>query len=187
MKKYFLILSTCLFSSSVWAMNYEVGVSFAKKKNSFDKDNYYDTESTTGSVSMYFSEIIALELSYTEAKSNRFEKPPGGVTIQTYQKTEVLGADLIFVLADRKSMFQPYVKGGAAQLKRSQTTYTSPGNVAVPLDIETAVVPSYGAGLKILLTQGLSIRISYDVWRTPVGGGVITDDSQLRAGLSWML
>ncbi len=82
---------------------------------------------------------------------------------------------------------QPYIKGGAAQLKRSQVTYERAINKAEPLDIETAVVPSYGAGVKFSVVDGLSLRLSYDVWRTPVGGGVVTDDNQLRAGLSWML
>ena len=184
-------MKTCLIfllflSSSAWALNYELGVSYASKKNSFDKSNYFETESTTGSLSLYFSEIIALELSYTEAKANRYEKPPGGNFLQTYQKTEVLGADLIFVLAPKNSFIQPYIKGGAAQLKRKQVSYDST-NVPVPLPIETAIVPSYGLGVKFKVTDGLSFRISYDVWRTPVGGGVITDDNQLRAGLSWML
>lgn len=176
-----------LISTSAWALNYELGISYARKKNSFDKDNYYDTESTTASLSLYFSEIVALEMSYTDAKANRYEKPPGGTATQIYQKTEVLGADLIFVLTPRKSMIQPYIKGGAAQLTRRQVSYTEPLNVPVPLDIETSVVPSYGAGIKFKMTESLSLRVSYDVWRTPVGGGVVTDDNQLRAGLSWML
>jgi hypothetical protein len=184
-------MKTCLIflllvSTSAWAMNYEIGVSYARKKNSFDRDNYFDTESTTGSLSLFFSEMIALEMSYTDAKANRYEKPPGGNFLQTYQKTEVLGADLIFVFTPRKSLIQPYIKGGAAQLKRRQVSYDNT-NVPVPLDIETAIVPSYGAGVKFSLIDGLSLRISYDVWRTPVGGGVITDDNQLRVGLSWML
>lgn len=176
-----------LYSSTSWALNYELGVSYARKKNSFDKENYFETESTTGSLSLYFSEVIALEMSYTDAKANRYEKPAGGNSIQTYQKTEVVGADLIFVLASRKAFMQPYIKGGAAQLKRSQVTYERAINKAEPLDIETAVVPSYGAGVKFSVVDGLSLRLSYDVWRTPVGGGVVTDDNQLRAGLSWML
>ena len=184
-------MKSCVFfllflSSSAWALNYELGISYASKKNSFDKSNYFETESTTGSLSLYFSEIIALEMSYTDAKANRYEKPPGGSFLQTYQKTEVMGADLIFVLAPRKAFMQPYVKGGAAQLKRKQVSYDA-GNNPVHLPIETAIVPSYGAGIKFSVTDGMSFRVSYDVWRTPVGGGVITDDNQLRAGLSWML
>ena len=72
-------------------------------------------------------------------------------------------------------------------LKRSQVVYERAINRVEALDIETAIVPSYGAGIKFSIIDGLSLRISYDVWRTPVGGGVVTDDSQLRAGLSWML
>lgn len=185
MKK-ILFLLCC--SQLTFAMNMELGLSFAKKKNSFDQDNYFDTESTTGSVSLYFSESIALELSYTDAKASRHEKPSGGNGTETFQKTEVLGADLIYVLADKKDWIQPYIKGGAAQLKRKQIVYNETTNQVIDdLDIETAVVPSYGAGLKFLITQGLSFRLSYDVWKTPVGGGVTSDDSQIRAGISWML
>ncbi len=181
------LLLSLLLSAQAWALNYELGVSYARKKNSFDRQNYFETESITSSLSLYFSEIIALEMSYTDAKANRFEKPPGGNSIQTYQKTEVMGADLIFVLAPRKSFMQPYLKGGAAQLKRRQVTYDRTINTREALDIETAVVPSYGAGIKFSIIDGLSLRVSYDVWRTPVGGGVVTDDNQIRAGLSWML
>lgn len=182
-KTLFLIL----FSQMAFAMNYELSVSYARKKNSFDSDNYLETESTTGSISLYFTEKLALELSYTDAKATRNELPPGGTATEIFQKTEVMGADLILILMDRKSWIQPYVKGGAAQLKRKQVTYSALTNNSASLPIETSVVPSYGAGLKFILTQSLSLRLSYDAWRTPIGGGESTDDSQIRAGISWML
>jgi opacity protein-like surface antigen len=183
-----LFFSSILFLSvPSWALNYEFGLSFANKKNSFDKDNYFETESSTASASIYFSEQIALELSYTDAKAKRNEKPAGGNTTETFQRTEVIGADLIYVLVDRKSWIQPYIKGGMAQLKRSQTVFVVESNDLEELDIETAVIPSYGAGIKINITKSLSVRISYDVWQTPVGGGTTSNDSQMRAGLSWML
>lgn len=183
-KKILLLLIT---SSTCLALNYELGVSFAKKKNSFDKDNYFETESTTASISIYFSEQIALETSFTDAKALRREKVEGQNAKEIYQRTKVLGADLIYVLADRKSWVQPYIKAGAAQLERSQTTNDLVINDPASLDIETTVVPSYGLGIKFALTKDLSIRLSYDVWKTPVGGGDTSDDSQIRAGLSWML
>ena len=183
----FLLFSQVVMSSVAMAMNYELSVSYARKKNSFDQDNYLETESATGSVSLYFTEKVALELSYTDAKATRNEKPPAGTASEVFQKTEVLGADLILILMDRKSWIQPYIKGGAAQLKRTQTTYLESSNTTIRLPIETAVVPSYGAGLKFILTQTLSLRLSYDAWRTPVGGGSSTDDTQIRAGISWML
>jgi hypothetical protein len=176
-----------LFPVFSWALNYELSVSYAMRRNSFDKDNYYETESTTGSISTYFSEMLALELSYTQAEANRFDKLPGNSRMQVYQKTEVIGADLIFVIGSRKSAIQPYIKGGVAQLNRRQVTYNMDGNTSVPLDMGTDLVPSYGAGIKFNLTQSLSLRLSYDAWRTPLGGGVVTSDSQVRAGLSWML
>ena len=184
-----LLLLTLIFlsSSPAWALNYEFGLSFANKKNSFDKDNFFETESSTASASIYFSEQIALELSYTDAKAKRNEKPEGGNTTETFQRTEVIGADLIYVLVDRKSWIQPYVKGGMAQLKRSQTVFVVESNDLEELDIETAIIPSYGAGIKINITKSLSVRVSYDVWQTPVGGGTTSNDSQMRAGLSWML
>jgi len=183
-----LLLPLCLlFSLPSWALNYEFGLSFANKKNSFDKNNYFETESSTASASVYFSEQIALELSYTDAKAKRNEKPVGGNTTVTFQRTEVIGADLIYVLVDRKSAIQPYIKGGMAQLKRSQTQDVLENSNPMSLDIETAIIPSYGAGIKINITKSLSIRVSYDVWQTPVGGGTTSNDSQVRAGLSWML
>lgn len=182
-----LFLSLLLFSLSSHALNYELGVSFAKKKNSFDKENYFETESTTASVSFYFSEQLALETSYTDAKALRREKIVGENAKEIYQRTEVIGADLIYVMADRKSWVQPYIKAGAAQLERSQTTNDLVINDPKSLDIETTVVPSYGVGVKFILIKDLSLRVSYDVWRTPVGGGDSSDDSQIRAGVSWML
>jgi outer membrane autotransporter protein len=181
------LLATLFLSLSAHALNYELGVSFAKKKNSFDKENYFETESTTGSVSIYFSEQLALEMSYTDAKALRREKVSGQNAKEIYQRTQVLGADLIYVMADRKSWVQPYIKGGAAQLQRSQTTNDLVINDPESLDIETTVVPSYGLGVKFAITKELSLRLSYDVWRTPVGGGDTSDDSQIRVGMSWML
>ncbi len=172
---------------SAYALNYELGVSFAKKKNSFDKENYFETESTTASVSLYFSEQIALETSYTDAKAIRREKVQGQNAKEIYQRTKVIGADLIYVLVDRKSWVQPYIKAGAAQLERSQTSSDLVINDVSSLDIETTTVPSYGLGIKFALTKDLSVRVSYDVWKTPVGGEDTSDDSQIRAGLSWML
>ncbi|MFN8846944.1 MAG: outer membrane beta-barrel protein [Bdellovibrionales bacterium] len=183
-KLIFLLLYASL---SAHALNYELGISFAKKKNSFDKENYFETESTTGSVSIYFSEQIALETSYTDAKALRREKVQGQNAKEIYQRTKVIGADLIYVLVDRKSWIQPYVKAGAAQLERSQTSSDLVINDVYSLDIETTTVPSYGVGIKFGLTKDLSVRVSYDVWKTPVGGGDTSDDSQIRAGLSWML
>lgn len=162
----------------------ELGLSYSRKKTSFDTNNFTDSESVTGSMSFYFAEKIAVELSYTDGSSKREERITG-IQYVIFQKTKVIGADLIYVFADRKSFFQPYIKGGAAQLTRQQVVQF--GLDSENLDPEVATVPSYGAGLKLAITSSLGVKISYDAWRTPIGGGQSTDDSQIRAGITWLL
>lgn len=188
MKKYIWLLgiSFSFLAQATWALTTEIGISYSRKKTSFDERNYTDSESTTGSVSLYFMERIAIELSYTDGSSIREEYISGG-QYTIYQKTKVLGADLIYVLADRKAFFQPYIKGGGAQLTRQQIIKIPAALSEQRLDPEVAVVPSYGIGFKLVLTDSLGFKISYDAWRTPIGGTQTTDDSQIRAGITWVL
>ncbi len=191
MKKWlFLVFAGLVFSEGAMALTTEIGVQYWRKQTSFDANNYLDSESITGSLSFYFFERVALEGSYTDAKAVREEKIYSGSTViqqQTVvQVTNVVGADLIFMLTDRKTMFQPYLKGGVAQITRKQEVKVNNLNTYT-LEPEKAIVPSYGAGLKIALTDTLGIKISYDAWQTPVGGGAVTNDAQLRAGVTWLL
>lgn len=165
----------------------EVGVTYGRKTTSFDANNYFDSESISGSLSFYFLERLALEASYTDSKGLRQEKAsasdPKRLVIQT---NKVIGADLIVVFADRKALIQPYIKGGTASLVRKQEVQIE-GFATQTLEPESAIIPSYGAGLKISLSSDFSVRVSYDIWQTPIGGGYKTDDSALRAGLTWLL
>ncbi len=180
-----LNLMILLMAAPAMAFFTEFGTAYSRKKTSFDSNNYTDSESITGSISFYFFERIAIEVSYTDASSIRQEKI-GGSQYTTYQKTKVVGADLIYVFADRKATFQPYIKGGGAQLTRQQTIQVDSLDREI-LDPDVAVVPSYGGGFKIALTDSLNFKMSYDAWKTPIGGTLTTDDSQIRAGLSWVL
>lgn len=179
-----------LFTESAFALTTEIGVQYWRKQTSFDANNYLDSESITGSLSFFFFERFALEASYTDAKAVREEKIYSGATViqsQTVvQLTNVVGADLIFMLSNRKAMFQPYIKGGVAQIKRRQEVKVNNLNTYT-LEPEKALVPSYGAGLKVALTETLGIKISYDAWQTPIGGGAVTNDAQLRAGVTWLM
>lgn len=166
----------------------ELGASYGRKRTSFDSDNYFDSESITGSISFYFFEQVALETSYTDAKGIRQEKittSQGPQTTTVIQTTQVTGADLILVLADRKARIQPYIKGGLAQINRKQEVKIN--TISYVLNPESATVPSYGAGFKIGITQNFGIKVSYDAWQTPIGGGSVTNDSQVRAGVTWVL
>ena len=172
----------------------EVGINYGRKRTTFDAYNYIDSESTTASLSLYFAEKLALELSYTSALGIREEKvvnPLTGTTIvqqSISQLTQVYGADLIWVVLGRGSWFQPYIKGGAAYLKRSQEVNIY-GQGVYPLNPDAVLIPSFGAGFKIPITQTIGIKVSIDAWRTPIDSTntSVTDDIAAKAGITWML
>lgn len=183
----FALLLSFMISSYAYAVYTEMGLSYGRKTTTFDQENSFDSESITGSLSIYFLERLALELSYTDATGLRKEK--ANLTDPrrtTHQKSQIMGADLIIVFADKKALFQPYIKGGGAEIKRFQEV-TIEGVGSSTIEPATATVPSYGAGLKIQLTETFGLKFSYDVWKTPVDGGQQTDDSSMRAGLTWIL
>lgn len=180
----FVLLS--LSFSFAQAVYIEVGASYAHDRKNFDANNYTESESITGELSFYFWERLALEFSYTDATGLLKQKAASDSSGRTtQQKTQILGSDLIVMFADKKAFFQPFLKGGFAQMKRSQEIKIE-GFDSQSLDPESAIVPSYGAGLKFLLTSSMSIKASYNIWRTPIGGDTFTNDSALRAGISWI-
>lgn len=169
-------------------MNMELGLNYNYKKSAFDADNNTEQQSTTGSLSFYFWERVALELSYTSGLYIKKEKQPdyAGAQIRTTtQYTDVYGTDLIFVLSDRKAMFQPYIKGGGAYIRVKQVVQDS--GVA-PWDIVYAgPSPSYGLGFKFFLTEAFALRVSYDIIQTPVNNDTRINDVTGRMGISWIL
>ncbi len=181
----FLALMT-LFSGPQVAKAFftEVSVSYMQKKTSFDAFNTYSAESTTGSLSFYFLERLALEMSYTDGTSVKEERVSSAQQT-TVQKTQVIGADLIWILADRKAVFQPYLKGGAAQITRKQTIKVD-NTLVETLAPDVAIAPSYGIGCRFAITETFGLKLSYDIWKTPIGGGATTDDNAIKAGLSWI-
>jgi len=138
-------------------------------------------------------EKVAVELSYTDASVLREESIFNGTGFQqqtSLQKMAVYDSSLILMLADRKAMIQPYIKGGIAQIKKTLTTknadvfvYDSP-----PIN---STSPSYGAGLKISLSEAFGIKLSYEAWRTESkdssGNKSNVEDSSIRAGITWMM
>ncbi len=184
----FIILSVIVSTTiPAHALYTELGLSYGRKTTTFDENNSFDSESITGSLSLYFLERLALELSYTDARGLRQEKASASDAQRTTtQKSQIMGADLILVFADKKALFQPYIKGGGAQISRYQEVKIQ-GQDTFTIEPEKATVPSYGAGLKIQLTETFGVKLSYDVWKTPIGGGLQTDDTAVRAGITWVL
>lgn len=179
---FFFLLLFFISAPQANALTTEIGISYAQKKTTFNQDNYISTESISGSTSFYFFEKVALELSYTEATGLRQEVVMGNKQV-TYQKTSVVGADLILILLDRGYFIQPYIKGGMAHISRKQEIKVANLD-PIKVEPDPAVVPSYGAGVKIAITETFGVKFSYDIWKTPVGDGTTTDDSQIRAGVT---
>lgn len=190
-----ILISTVLlfFSLNAHALLTELSVSYAQKKTYFNTDNYTNTESSTGSVSFYFMERLAIELSYTDASILREETIYNGSGFQqqtSLQKVIVYGSDFIFMLTDKKSMLQPYLKAGVSQIKKTLTTKNADVFI-YETDPINSTSPSYGAGLKISITDTFGIKLSYDAWRTESkdsnGNKSTIEDSSIRAGLTWLL
>lgn len=188
-----ILIFILLLSVKSFAFLTELSVSYAQKKTYFNSQNFNNTESTTGSVSFYFMEKLAIELSYTDASVLREETIFNGTGFQqqiSLQKIVVYGSDLIVMLADKKSLFQPYIKGGVAQIKKTLTTKNADIFV-YETDPINSTSPSYGAGLKISLSEAFGIKLSYDAWRTEtkdsVGNKSTVEDSSIRAGITWIL
>lgn len=164
----------------------ELGLSYGYSKKTFNASNYYQTDSKTASISFYFLERLALESSYTDSFYESQESDTNSTrTVQ--QSTTIIDTSLIFVLlSDKKSFVQPYVKGGAAYIKKLQKVrYLNSSTIEIPASAGWA--PSYGTGLKFVLSERFSIKISYDVWQTPLSDGTKSDDTSLKAGLTWYL
>ena len=115
------------------------------------------------------------------------EKQPdfaGAFLRTTTQYTDVYGADLIFIFADRKAAFQPYLKGGVAQVKVKQVVQDT-GSNAWEITY-SGLSPSAGVGIKFFLTEAFAVRASYDAIQTPVNNDTKITDVTGRIGISWM-
>ncbi len=185
LKFVFLISLTVFFSPTAYALMTELGLSYSFQKKTFNASNYYQSESKSASLSFYFLEKLALELSYTDGFYEGQESDSTSTrTIQ--QSTKMVDSSIIYMILDKKSIVQPYVKVGVANIsKKQEIRYLNASVISIPESSGWA--PSYGAGLKFVLSEKFSIRVGYDVWQTPLSDGTKSDDSAFKAGLTWFL
>lgn len=184
MKK-FVFFALLLVQISVHAIQTEIGLSYGFSKKNFNATNYYQSESKSASLAFYLFDKINLEFSYTESFYENQENDLTSARV-IQQTSNVAGADLIFVLTDQRSAFQPYLKGGGAYIQKKAIIKYQNAN-AYEIPTKDGVAPSYGVGLKYKLTERFSIRAGYDIWATPLDDGTKTDDTAFKAGLSWFL
>lgn len=178
----FLSLFILFFNIDLHAIYTEFGVSQSYKKTSFSNNNYVESEMVSGSVSFYFWENIALELSYTKGLAVRKETEPNYPAKTITQHSSIYGSDLILGFADRQSTFQPFIKGGVAYIEKRQITQDA-GTAAFQTNPKPGYVPSYGVGLKIKLTKNFGLSTSLDVWKDDATS---TNDLASRTGMTWM-
>lgn len=163
----------------------ELSASYSVRNSNIDDNNYTKNESWTGSFAWYFLELSAIELSYTKGLAEQSLKSSTDPNpIKYYAEFEMYGADLVITLATKESFLQPFIRGGMANIrkkfyKEDQGTITSYGE---PID---EVVPSYGAGLKLLITKTFSIKGSYDRWRSGSNNDKEIWDDAIKGGISW--
>lgn len=160
------------------------------KKVTFDAKNTSESQGTTLSVSFYLWDRIALETAYTNSLFVKKESEVATVgstqTRTVTQKSDIYELNLQYlIIPDRKAVFQPYLKAGAAYVNKKQNIQID-GDFPFEVRPEPGLGPSVGVGAKIFLTDSLSLRLSYDIVRTPIDKSTTADDASGRAGISWM-
>lgn len=177
--KSMIFLVLILFSVSSYAGYFEISASGSYRKTSYDENNYSVYRSGTGSVAYYFWEMSALELNYTKARSDEIKSEYQARSYVTFY-----GADLIFTLASKQSLFQPYIKVGAAyQHKKASYKQTNVATVTHFPDIK-GWAPSGGVGLKFILGKHVALKAGVDAWSSPLSQDKVTYDYAGRVGLS---
>ncbi len=181
----FVFILIYMFGNISEALVTEMGLSYGYSKKTFNAANFYQTDSKSAALSFYFFEKWALEMSYTDSFYESQESDTSSTrTVQ--QSSQVSNASLVYMMLDRKNRIQPYIKGGGANIVKKQIVkYLNATAIETPPAQGWA--PSYGGGLKFVLSETFSIKLSYDVWQTTLSDGSNSDDSSFRAGLSWYL
>lgn len=183
-----LLLIPLLFAPPSRALYTELGISYSYMKRAFGELDVIENQSTTASVSFYLWERVALELSYTNGLYVKKEREASLTDTSqrvTTQYTNMYESNLIYVFADRKATFQPYVKGGGAYIKKKQVVQIG-NDPPFSLEPDPGLAPSYGVGMKILVSDSLAIRGSFDTVRTPVDDSNTVDDVTGRLGVTWI-
>lgn len=189
MKLLYGILFSCFlcafFCSTSQAGIVEIGASANFRRSTIDKNNFQESTSYTGSLSYYFWEMSALELSYTEGEALLSVQPVDDSKVITKSSFKLIGVDLVMTFASRQSTLQPYLKVGGAHIQKKIVRQPE-GLDASEIESPSGLVPSAGLGLKIALDTSFSIKIGVDAWTSPIDEDNPTLDYAGRAGFTWL-
>lgn len=180
------LLLTLLTSQTASAGFTELSATANYRKSSIDENNYQESVSYVGSIAYYFWELSALELSYTNGQSTISVQPIGDIKTLTTTDFELTGLDLVFTLAARDDLLQPYIKIGGAYLKK-RIVEQPDGLAAQVVASQDGLAPSAGVGIKIQVAKDFFIKAGVDAWSSPLKVTPIIVDYAARAGVSWLL
>lgn len=184
----FVLAAAPSYSNAIYT---ELGVSYNYKKVTYDEANNTESQGLTGSISFYLWERVGLELAYTSSTAYKIE-PTYDLTNQTRQRKTVQRSNIYetnlqyLLVADRKATFQPFIKGGVAYISKKQELQID-GDFSQEVKPKPGFGPSIGIGMKVFLSETLSLRFGYDVVRTPIDDNTTADDITGRMGISWVL
>ncbi|MES2962258.1 MAG: OmpA family protein [Bdellovibrionota bacterium] len=187
---FFVVLST---GHDAHAGMFEIGASGSYRRSVIDVESFDESSSVTGSLSYYFSDATALELSYTDGRNRRVLAQTATISHVTNMYYKTVGLDLVYTAGAQGGVFRPYIKVGAQHIleKRIVDQYVDPTNGnwnTRTTEDPPATVPSAGAGFKIAITQALSLKAGVDAWTSrPLAQEPRTIDYMARIGLSWFL
>ena len=180
-----ILFGPAVSSAGVW----EIGASGSYRRQNISQDAVDEAQSITGSLSFYFNEQSALELSYTDGISKRSISPDdvNGHTTSSIYKS--IGLDFIYTLGD--GSIKPYIKGGTQYLlvKKIVDQYKVSAVAFQETTVESSpsFVPSAGLGFKMSLTNALSLKAGFDAWTSDaLSVQPVKIDYAGRVGLSWM-
>lgn len=181
------LLMVSLASLSAQADFTEIGGAINYRRSSFDSNNYEELISYTASISYYYMEQSAIELSYTNGYSIISVKPedPIDPLYVTQTNFQLLALDFVFSLAEKDDTFQPYVKIGGGYLKKDVFEQIDGGDTDLISHAE-GLVPSGGIGFRIMVTKQFSVKFGLDAWTTPPTEQPVTVDYAGTAGVAWL-
>ncbi len=187
MRTLLLIACVLLLAPTAKAGVFEIGVGGSYKRTNIADDAYDESTSLSGSFSYYLDEMSAIELSYTDGVNKRFLGLSTATTHTTSIFYTIVGLDFVLTLGDKAAVLRPYVKAGVGYLLRKRLVDQYQGFAPTIVEDPPGLVPSAGAGIKISLTQNLSLKLGVDGWTSrPLDSNPILIDYVARAGLSWM-
>jgi outer membrane protein W len=186
-----LVLLFSVVSSNAWAGFIEVGGSGSYRSSNISADTKDESKSISGSISYYFNEASALELSYTEGTNRRDIAKDSPTAHLTHLYYSSLGLDFVYTFGARESAFRPYLKaGGNYFLKKRVVDQQKQNGIwgdATVIETNPALVPTAGLGFKLGLTEQLSLKVGVDAWSSQsLDQEPFLIDFAGRVGLSWL-